>query len=81
MQNIFSEVMEREEWQILLDFLFSYNEYPQLLTFFTASYILHRRDEFLQTRKPDQIPNMIYQVQNHTPVREVIDLAFRFLDP
>ena len=67
--------MPKEEWFIFLDFLFTFNEHPELLYIFTSSYILYFRNDLLKIRKPADMSTFIYW-ESAFYVWDIMDFAF-----
>jgi hypothetical protein len=65
-QNLFSEVMPKDEWFIFLDFVFTFHEQPNLIIYFTASYIIHFREDLLQVKNVEDLQNFVYRENEYS---------------
>ena len=76
LKYLFSESLKKNDWLSLIDFIITYNHHPEMILYFTASFFIYSKDEFL-SNKNNQKNLLLTLLDNkpRRPIKKMFDLS------
>jgi hypothetical protein len=69
LKYLFSETLKKNDWLSLVDFIITYNHHPEMLLYFTASFLICSKDELLSDNKSQK--NLLLTLLDNKPIRKI----------
>ena len=69
LKYLFSETLKKNDWLSLVDFIITYNHHPEMLLYFTASFFICSKDEFLSYKNSQK--NLLLTLLDNKPIRKI----------
>lgn len=66
---LFSESLKKNDWLSLIDFIITYNHHPEMILYFTASFFIYSKDDFLSNKNNQK--NLLLTLLDNKPRRQI----------
>ena len=66
---LFSESLKKNDWLSLLDFIITYNHHPEMILYFTASFFIYSKEDFLSNKNNQK--NLLLTLLDNKPRRKI----------
>ena len=69
LKYLFSESLKKDDWLSLIDFIITYNHHPEMILYFTASFFIYSKDDFLSNKNNQK--NLLLTLLDDKPRRQI----------
>lgn len=66
---LFSESLKKNDWLSLIDFIITYSHHPEMILYFTASFFIYSKDDFLSNKNNQK--NILLTLLDNKPRRKI----------
>ena len=69
LKYLFSESLKKNDWLSLVDFIITYNHHPEMILYFTASFFIYSKDDFLSNKNNQK--DLLLTLLDNKPRRKI----------